>query len=89
MVFAICAAFFLLLMGLGAWDTIGKESLEQKMCSNQKFTLRQLDIIANETSHLAAASAHTADEVSDYVIKFQVMRDEIAVRRMELDRDYC
>ncbi len=87
----VIAASLLLLLGISLVSVWGKESIEDKVCDNQKFTLRQIDLLAVAATGLVetSSSGRSADSIELYVTRFDRMRTEIAMRLNELDDDYC
>jgi hypothetical protein len=87
----VIAAMLLLLLAAGGISALTQESIEDKMCNNQKFTLRQIDILAGTAQELVGvgSSRRTVDDTAAYLLRFEHMRDEINRRLRELDNDYC
>lgn len=85
----VCLAVLITVV-LSIVGTFTKESIEDKMCDNQKFTMEQLRILADNATLLVSSGRNrTADEIQDYILVFQTMRDELDKREHELDADYC
>lgn len=91
-VIVLIAVVFVILLGLGIWNTLTRESLEEKICDNQAFSLGALDRSLTAASRLVSSNkAGQYDPVlkEAFFHTYNEVHLGIIARQAELKKEYC